>query len=75
MSSVSIRVSHPQLALGSTYLTRASSCHAGGVGLSGPVLKQFTSQDDETNFWSSVMKPGGYEAHGNLTQAKDVGFL
>jgi len=72
MSSVSILVSQPSTKL--TYLTRASH-HAGGVGLSGPVLKQFASKDEETNFWSSVMNPGGYEGHGNLTQSKDVGFL
>jgi hypothetical protein len=49
--------------------------HAGGVGLSGPVLKQFASENDETNFWSNVMKPGAYEGHGNLTTSKDVKFL
>ena len=49
--------------------------HTGGVGLSGPVLKQFVSRDEETNFWMSVMKPGAYESHGNLTMSKDVGFL
>ena len=51
------------------------SRHTGGVGLSGPVLKQFASKDEETNFWSSVMKPGALESHGNLTMSKDVGFL
>ena len=51
------------------------SRHAGGVGISGPVLKQFDSPDEETSFWKSVVKPGAYESHGNLTMSKDVGFL
>ena len=51
------------------------SCNAGGVGLSGPVLKQFASMYEEATFWQSVMKAGAFEAHGNLTMSKDVGFL
>jgi len=51
------------------------SRYAGGVGLSGPVLKQFSSKDEETTFWKTVMNPGTYEGHGNLTLHKDVGFL
>jgi len=76
MSSVSILVRLTfQPAVNRTCLTRGISHYPGGVGLSGPVLKQFASQEEETSFWSSVMKPGGYESHGNLTQSKDVAFL
>ena len=74
MSSVSIRVSptaHTEIELSDACLSH----HTGGVGLSGPVLKQFASLDEEMNFWSSIVKPGGFKRHGNLTMSKDVGFL
>jgi len=74
MSSVSIRVSptaHTEIELSDAGLSH----HTGGVGLSGPVLKQFASLDEEISFWSSVRKPGTFESHGNLTMSKDVGFL
>ena len=53
----------------------APLARAGGVGLSGPVLKQFTSANEESAFWESVMRPGAFESHGNLTLSNDVGFL
>jgi hypothetical protein len=77
MSSVLTHVSFTQQPIrnpSSLIYTRLSR-HTGGVGLSGPVLKQFASLDEETNFWSNVMKPGAYEGHGNLTMSRDVGFL
>ena len=77
MSSVSILVSFAQQPTPkSTSLIGAClSRNTGGVGLSGPVLKQFASADEETKFWASIMKPGAYDGHGNLTISKDVGFL
>jgi len=77
MSLVSIRVSFTQqpTTKSSSLICTRLLCHAGGVGLSGPVFKQFASLDEEINFWSSVMKPGAFESHGNLTMSKDVGFL
>jgi len=74
MSSVSIHVSptaHTEIEFSDAFLAH----HTGGVGLSGPVLKQFASLDEEMNFWGSIVKPGGFESHGNLTMSKDVGFL
>jgi len=74
MFSVLIRVSptaHTEIELSDACLAH----HTGGVGLSGPVLKQFASLDEEMNFWSSLIKPGTFESHGNLTMSKDVGFL
>ncbi len=77
MSSVSILVSsaqHPTPK--STSLTYGPlSPRAGGIGLSGPALKQFASASEESAFWESVMGPGAFEAHGNLTVSQDVGFL
>jgi hypothetical protein len=77
MSSVSTLVSFSQRPTPkSTSLTNAClSRHTGGVGLSGPVLKQFASMGEEASFWSNVIKPGAFESHGNLTMSKDVGFL
>ena len=76
-SLVSILVSFthrlPQIDLSD--LPARPSRYAGGVGLSGPALRQFASNDEETAFWRSVMNPGTYEGHGNLTMHKDVGFL
>ena len=76
MSSVSILVSFSQQPTRNRPLSpKRLWRYAGGVGLSGPALKQFASADEETTFWQSIMKPGAYEAHGNLTTSKDVGFL
>ena len=75
MSSVSILVSFTQTAHPEIDLPHLVLRHIGGVGLSGPVLRQFASPNEEASFWKSVLKPGTYESHGNLTTSKDVGFL
>lgn len=46
-----------------------------GVGASEPKLKWFNDATEEEGFWSSVIQPGTFEAHGNLTTGADVEFL